>query len=162
MQRQIDRLLQEHRQYAKIYVNDIVIFSKNLDEHLKHLRQIFDMLIVNNIFIKFEKTFVEYSTIHLLDQKVNSLDLTIVENKLRTIVNLRYLRSLQLLKIYLELTKWLCDYVSMYASIAKSLQKLKTTLLRDNLVVESVKRKFFASTRLQEFIEQERVSFNTL
>ncbi len=38
MQRQFDRLLQVYRQFARVYVDDIVIYSKKLEEHLAHLR----------------------------------------------------------------------------------------------------------------------------
>jgi len=72
---------------------------------LRYLRQVFDILIVNNISIKLEKVYVRYSIIYLFNQKINLLKLTIVKKKLKIIVDLRYLKSLQLLEIYLNLIK---------------------------------------------------------
>ncbi len=72
---------------------------------MRYLRQVFDILIVNNISIKLEKVYVRYSIIYLFNQKINLLKLTIVKKKLKIIVDLRYLKSLQLLEIYLNLIK---------------------------------------------------------
>ena len=55
VQRQIDRLFRFYRVFAKIYVNDIVIHSCILQKHFEHFRKIFDMLRVNNIFLKSKK-----------------------------------------------------------------------------------------------------------
>jgi hypothetical protein len=41
VQRQIDRVLHPYRDFARAYIDDVVIFSKTLDEHIAHLRQVF-------------------------------------------------------------------------------------------------------------------------
>ena len=63
VQRQIDRLLRVYRKFVKIYVDDIVIFSRILKKHITHLRVVFEKLTVFNIFIKFNKIFIDYSSI---------------------------------------------------------------------------------------------------
>jgi len=63
VQRQIDRILCDYRRYVRIYVDNIVIFSKFLTNYKKHLTKIFNTFFVNNIFIKSSKTFVEYLSI---------------------------------------------------------------------------------------------------
>ena len=161
VQRQIDRLLRSHRHYVKTYVDDIVIYFKTFDEHKTHLRSIFDMLKINNISIKSEKTFIDYFTIHLLKQKMNFLELITTEKKLKTISRLSYSKTLQSLEIYLRLTEWLRDYVSMYVDVAKSFQKLKIELLRNALVTDNVKKIFFRTIKIKNFISRKFASFQT-
>ena len=103
VQKQIDRLLRFYK-FVKIYINDIVIYFKILKKHIAHLREIFDILIVNNIFIKLQKTFVEYFTMHLLNQKIDFFELTTTKKKLKIISKLKYFQIFQILKIYLKLT----------------------------------------------------------
>ena len=67
VQRQINRLFRRFRQFFKIYVDDIIIFFKTTTKHAAHLRSMFDMLRDNNIFIKFNKTFLKYSFVQLFD-----------------------------------------------------------------------------------------------
>ena len=115
VQRQINRLFRTLREFARAYVDDIVIFSHIKKEHESHLRRVFIVLIENNIFIKIVKVFLDYSSISLLDQKVDSFDLTIFEKKLKTISKLRFSRILRQLEIYLNLIDWMRNYVSYYA-----------------------------------------------
>lgn len=63
VQRQIDRLLRAFRVFARAYVDDIVIVSTTLEKHVQHLIEMFQILVKNNIFIKFIKTFIEYSIV---------------------------------------------------------------------------------------------------
>lgn len=45
-----------HFRFIKIYLDDIVIFSKNEKEHSEHLQEILSYLIKNNVSINFEKS----------------------------------------------------------------------------------------------------------
>jgi len=104
IQKQIDRLFRVYRAFARVYVDNIVIFFKFLKKHILHLRQIFDILAINNISIKSKKVFLEYFTVRLLDQKIDSLDLFIFEKKLKTIAKIQYFIMFQILETYLDLT----------------------------------------------------------
>ena len=61
VQRQTDKLLRSFRAFARVYVNDIVIFSKTLEEHLNHLRQMFKLFIEKCVNLALIKFFLAYS-----------------------------------------------------------------------------------------------------
>ena len=103
VQKQIDRILKSF-DFARVYVNDIVVFSKIMNEHFEHLRVVFRILKNNNISINFKKAFFEYSSITLLDQYVTFFELFTDESKLQAISNLKFFSTLSQLKTYLELT----------------------------------------------------------
>jgi len=90
VQRQINRLLRPFRQFAKVYVDDIIIHSKTLDNHVSHLRQVFTLLDKTNISINPAKAFIGYPSVQLLGQKVDSLGLSTAEDKLRAIAALSF------------------------------------------------------------------------
>ena len=162
VQRQIDRLLRQHRSYARAYVNDIVVFFRSKKEHEKHLRAVFSVLKDNNISIKLIKTFIDYLSVSLLGQKVDSLDLATAIEKLKTIAKLRFSINLRQLESYLGLTDWMRDYISFYVGISKFLQERKTALLRHDSVADNARRAYVFKTRLNKPSELERVAFNTL
>jgi hypothetical protein len=147
VQRQIDRLFRE-LSFVKVFINDIIIYSRILIEHVDHLKQIFSILIHNEIFVNLKKIFLEYFSIQLFDQKMNSLDLTIDEEKLKAIVKLKFSRILKQLEHYLELIEWMREYVFNYVEVSQSLQNRKTLLLKSSSVVEFVRRKFSLNIRL--------------
>ena len=93
---------------------------------------------------------------------MNFLELTTIEKKLKTIFRLSYSKTLQSLEIYLKFIEWLRDYVSMYVDVAKSFQKLKIELLRNAFVTNNVKKIFFRTIRIKNFISRKLASFQTL
>jgi hypothetical protein len=43
------------RPWLQIYIDDILIFSDNLDEHLAHIKEVMAILAKNNLYIRSEK-----------------------------------------------------------------------------------------------------------
>ena len=129
VQKQIDRFFRIYQKFVKIYVDNIIIFSRILEKHVIHLRQIFDKLVQFNIFIKFTKTFIDYLFVQLLDQKINFFKLFINKKKLKTIVKFQFSRIFRQLKTYLNLIDWFKEYMSHYVDVSKILQK-KIILLK--------------------------------
>ena len=82
MQRIIDRILRPFRRFCRAYINNIVIFSSSLKEYIRYLIQVFQVLNEMNIYLALNKTFLEYSFMSLLDQRINVLELAIAEKKL--------------------------------------------------------------------------------
>ena len=136
VQKQIDRILRSNKNFAKTYVNDIVIFSKSLNEHVLHFRKVFDILRSNNISIKSIKSFIDYFSMSLLEQRINSFDFVTNEQKLKAISKLVFSKTLKQLKTYLKLTEWFRDYIEKYAEKFKSLQKQKITLLKKTFLFD--------------------------
>ena len=81
VQRQINHILKKVRHFVKTFINDIVIKSQFFDEHLTHLRSIFQIFSKINIFIKSIKVFLIYLNENLLNQKINVLKLSITNEK---------------------------------------------------------------------------------
>jgi hypothetical protein len=137
VQREINNILWEYS-WIKTYIDDVIVFSKSLKKHFDHLSQLFALFQELNITLKAKKTYLEYFNISLLKQKIDSLDLITVENKLKTIVKLSFSKTLKDLERYLEIIDWLRDYVTCYAQKVESLQKPKTDLLKKDFVSRDV------------------------
>jgi len=105
VQRMIDRILRPYRKFCRAYVDDIVIFSTSLSEHVEHLTLIFRALAEMNIHISAKKSFLGYPSAQLLGQYVDALGLATAEDKLAAIRNLEFPRTLQALERYLGMTR---------------------------------------------------------
>ncbi len=124
----IDRILQQQRPYIRIYVDDIVIFFNMLEEHLKHLHNIFDILDKMKICLLSKKFYLVYLSVQLLSQWVDALNLVTLKDKLAAIFRIRFPLSLSQLEKYLDLIDYLWQYISHYTVIVKLLQQQKTFL----------------------------------
>ena len=130
VQRMIDRILRDHRGFSRAYVDDIVIFSDNLDEHVQHLHSVFSTLESYNLCLSPEKSFLGYPSIALLGQRVDALGLATAEEKLAAITKLAFPRTLRQLEHYLGLTGYLRQYIPYFAAIVRPLQLRKLCLNR--------------------------------
>ena len=162
-QRRIDIILRGHGAYAKAYIDDIVIFSTTLEEHIQHLRTIFQLFVMHNITLNPEKTYLGYLSITLLGQKVNGLGLTSASEKVLAISNWRFPHNLKLLESYLGFTNWLRDYIPYYVQKIEPLQKQKTMLLQASPSAKRRARQNYSNrTPLNQPTEAERVAFKTI
>ena len=140
VQRLIDFILRKQRAFAKIYINDIVIFLNIFEEHVEHLRAIFKILAFKRISVSFIKSFLCYSSIKLLKQRVNALDMTTSKNKFIAISKLKFPLFFTQLDHYIDFTEYLRQYISQYTFIIRPLQNRKTLLSKKIESMENVRR----------------------
>lgn len=161
VQRQMNTILRDFRTFVKVYIDDVVIKSRFLKDHLKHLRIIFQLFVKLNIVIKSIKIFLKYSSVSLLKQRVNVLNLFTTEKRLKIIFSIIFSKILMNLKHYLKLTEYIRNQIHYYSTIIKSLQNLKTILLKNSSTFE-LKRRNFTSKIIINSITQEFKSFELL
>ena len=99
----MNNLLRSCRTFVKTYVNDIIIFSKILHEHIEHLRQMFQFFKKRRVSLTFNKSFIDYSFIQLLNQKIDSLKLIISKKTVAIITTFKFFRFLNDLDHFLDL-----------------------------------------------------------
>ena len=132
VQRQIELILRKHKDYAKAYVDDFIVFSDSLDSHEIHLNNVLADLAAIGIKLNPHKSFIGFPSVRLLGQKVDALGLATAEEKLEAISKLQFPYSLKELEAYLGLTGWLRQYVPFYSHLAEPLQNRKTLMLRQS------------------------------
>src|SRR5947207_15703007 len=76
VQHMMNMIFRSHKFFIHCYIDDIVIFSKILKNHLKHLNTVFNLFDELKIIFKEVKTHLDYSSIILLNQQVNDFDMT--------------------------------------------------------------------------------------
>src|SRR2546429_8906332 len=68
VQHMMNMIFRFHKFFICCYINDIVIFSKILKNHLKYLNTVFNLFDELKIIFKEIKTHLDYSSIILLNQ----------------------------------------------------------------------------------------------
>src|SRR5436190_8133424 len=97
----MNMIFRSHKFFICYYIDDIVIFSKTLKNHLKHLNTVFSLFDELKITLKEVKTHLDYSLIILLGQQVNDFDMTSSKKQIAVLQNLLFLKTLKDLEIYL-------------------------------------------------------------
>ena len=140
VQRQTNAMLRPLHAFARAFVDDIVVFSHTLAEHLENLRQLFMLLRSKGVSLAPAKSYLGYPSVMLLGQRVDSLGMTTAEEKIRAITALRFPGSLRELETFLGLTGWLRSLIPQYAQRAQPLQDRKTRLTQDMLSSSTASR----------------------
>ena len=114
VQRFMDRALRPFQTFATAFVDDIVIFSDNEEDHLEHLEKIFDLFTWLNITLSPTKNFLEYPSVELLSFKVDGMGLTNTEGRVKAISVMEFLRTLQALEKWIGMTEFLRYLIPRY------------------------------------------------
>ena len=163
VQRQTDAMLRPFKDFAKAYVDDIIIFSYTLEEHLKHLRQIFQLFRRMRVSLSPTKSFIGYPSVTLLGQRVDGLGMSTTNEKVAAITSLRFPENLRDLEIFLGLTGWLRSSIPRYAQRTDPLQKRKTLLTKGLATgVKGPARKRTARAFMYEPTQAEHDAFKDL
>ena len=130
MQRYMDKILEPHKEYAKCYIDDVVIFSKNYEDHLRHLQRVLNCLAAAGMTLSPEKCYVGFHSVQLLGRMVDRYGLSTVKEKTDAISKIPFPKTLCDLEHFLGLANYYRTFVGRYAGITDPLQNLKTQLLR--------------------------------
>ena len=71
--------------FVTIYLDDILIYSKNFEEHLEHLAQVFEKLRKANIKLKWEKCNFGVTELSILGHRITVNGITVLEDNVRKI-----------------------------------------------------------------------------
>ena len=81
----MDTILQD-LDFLFVYLDDILVASRNPEEHKKHLKILFDRLKDHRLVIKLEKCQFGVSEIDFLGQRVNKDGIKPLPNKFKAIM----------------------------------------------------------------------------
>ena len=130
VQRQTDAMLRPFKDFAKAFVDDIIVFSHTLRDHLIHLNHIFGLFRSKRVSLSPTKSFIGYPSVTLLGQRVDGLGMSTSQEKIQAITALKFPETLRDLEIFLGLTGWLRSSIPCYAQLANPLQARKTLLTK--------------------------------
>ena len=148
-----------HKFFVYCYINNIIIFSKTLKNYFKHLNIVFNLFDELKIIFKEVKTHLNYSSIILLNQQVDDFDMISSKKWIAALQDLSFLETLKNLKIYLDLTEWLHQYISYYAQQIKLLQNRKTVLLHKNSTIKQTRKNYSKKTSISDVNELKKKIF---
>jgi transposase InsO family protein len=117
-------------QFLVIYLDDIIVFSKTEEEHLEHLRKVFEVIRKNQLYIQPEKCEFLAERVEFLGHFISADGIEMDPKKVQTIVDWPPLRNRQEVMSFLGLANYYRRFVPAFSAIAKPISDLlskKTT-----------------------------------
>ena len=144
-----------------------MIFFQTFEKHCEHLNQIFKLFKLKRIMLAFKKSFIGFFSITLLNQKIDSLKMLIIDDKIKIILFLFFSLILKKLDYFFSFIDWLCFIIERYVQFVSSLQMRKTDLTKNinkikKIVSKSAHHAKATKTHLNKPIQKELKSFRDI
>ena len=110
--------------YVVVYFDDILVFSQSLDDHLRHLREVFLVLRNNSLFANSAKCTFCVDSIVFLGFVVNKMGLHVDPEKIKAIQELPTPQNVGDVRSFHGLTSFYRRFVPNFSSLASPLNEL--------------------------------------
>lgn len=126
-QRALDDILRDFiGKTCYVYIDDIIIFSKDEQSHFRDLEEIFKTLDSANMKVQLDKCNFFKNEVEFLGFVVSDTGTRAIQKRVEAIVNIPYPKTLRQLRSYLGLCNYYRRFIKGYADMAKPL----TSILR--------------------------------
>lgn len=93
-------------------MDDIVVYSESLEEHIKHLRSVFQALKDNQLYVKTEKCSFAQPEVSFLGHKIKDGKIHMEEDKSRAIKEWEAPKNVSELRSFLGLINYCRRFIS--------------------------------------------------
>ena len=129
-QRVMTHILKPHiNSFVLVYLDDILIFSRNKEEHLEHLEKVFSLLEQNDFRLRLDKCFFAKDKLNYLGHTISSAGLQPESSKIEAVKSWPKPQSVTQVQQFLGFCNFYRRYVKNFSQIAEPLYALtrKTT-----------------------------------
>nr|GEU66337.1 hypothetical protein VITISV_008583 [Tanacetum cinerariifolium] len=114
--------------FVVVYLDDIVVYSHTLEEHVSYLKQVFHVLRDNKLYVKLEKCTFSQDEVEFLGHKIKDGRLMMDGAKIKAIQDWEPPTKVMELRYFLGLVNYYQRFIMGYSAIASPL----TDLLKKN------------------------------
>ncbi len=111
--------------FCFVYIDDIVIYSKNIHEHLEHLKRLFDVLEAAGLTLNLPKCNMLQNSITFLGHVVSAEGVRTETAKVEAVQNVPVPTTLKEVQRFLSLAGWYHRFIPHFSEIAAPLHSLK-------------------------------------
>ena len=110
--------------FAIVYLDDIIIFSTTVEEHLSHIKQVFEKLCTAKLSMKFSKYHFFTKEIQYLGHILSTKGIQPLPSKSQAIQNMHPPKTPKQVHAFLGLVGYYKKFIKNFAKIAKPLTLL--------------------------------------
>ncbi|GAU35776.1 hypothetical protein TSUD_56530 [Trifolium subterraneum] len=110
--------------FVVIFIDDILIYSKDPQEHAKHLRIVLDILREKQLYAKFSKCEFWLSEVKFLDHVISQGGVSVDPSKVEAVLNWERPRTISEIRSFLGLARYYRRFIFGFSEIGLPLTRL--------------------------------------
>lgn len=114
-------------QFIYVYLDDILIFSRSLQEHVQHVRRVLQRLLENGLFVKAEKCVFHAQSVPFLGHIVSVEGVRMDPEKIQAVVNWPNPESRKALQRFLGFANFYRRFIRNFSQLAAPLTSLTSS-----------------------------------
>ncbi|KAJ0885707.1 putative nucleotidyltransferase, Ribonuclease H [Helianthus annuus] len=112
------------RKFILVFFDDILIYSRSLNDHLDHLRTVLGLLIANHLFAKLSKCCFGVTKVNYLDHVISSGGVAVETAKVQAVLSWPTPTNAKGVRGFLGLAGYYRKFIKGFGSMAAPLHKL--------------------------------------
>jgi hypothetical protein len=118
--------MQELNKFVVVFIDDILIYSKNPEDHAKHLHVVLQRSRDHHLYAKFSKCKVWLDTVKFLGHTISSDGISVDPNKVQEVLDWKSPTSVHQICSFLDLASYYRRLIPDFSRIAKPMtERLK-------------------------------------
>ncbi|CAF4919115.1 unnamed protein product, partial [Rotaria sp. Silwood1] len=130
-QRIMNNVLGAYSEFFLGYLDDIIIFSKDFNQHLNHIEQVLNTLKSHNLILNPTKCEIAKQQIEYLGHVITPTTISPTPEKIKSIISLPEPRTLAQANRFIGALSWYRKFIPNFSSIAASIHAV-TNLTKHN------------------------------
>jgi hypothetical protein len=110
--------------FVVVFIDDILIFSKTMEEHEEHLRLVLEKLRSNQLYAKFSKCEFWLTKVAFLGHVISAGGVLVDPDKVKDVLNWMPPTTASEIQSFLGLTGYYRRFIKYFSKIAKPMTKL--------------------------------------
>ena len=116
--------MEELDKFVVVFIDDILIYSANVEEHEQHLRVVLEKLRQNQLYTKFSKCEFWLEEVTFLGHILTAEGVAIDPNKIEAIKEWEQPHNVTDIRCFLGLAGYYCRFIENFSKIAKTMTNL--------------------------------------
>ncbi|KAF4648090.1 hypothetical protein FOL47_003737, partial [Perkinsus chesapeaki] len=118
-------------EFVRIYLDDVLVFSRSMEEHIRHLELVFNALREAGLTLAGDKCSIGMDSVTYLGHRFSASGMSPDKSKVDVIVSWPTPRTATDLRSFLGLAGYYRHFIPHFADRSKALQQLHTTCTKD-------------------------------
>jgi hypothetical protein len=116
--------MQELDKFIVVFIDDILIYSKNLEDHANHLHIVLQRLRDHHLYVKFSKCEFWLDTVKFLGHTISSDDISVDPSKVQEVLDWKPPTSVHQIRSFFCLAGYYHRFIPDFSRIAKPMTEL--------------------------------------